>query len=156
MRESARSSYGHPWPGRHRFYPHHPAVGSPVRISRPRTQYANGSTHRRSNREDSPARGDLPFPATLIKNASSLLSLADARGIPERVRNIRPPSSSGLGYQVLILETGVRVPVGVRKHEAPAKRFRRGLFLPPGNGCRDGSRQPGQQFARKIGRRLDG
>ena len=25
----------------------------------------------------------------------------------------RPPSSSGLGYQVLILETGVRVPVGV-------------------------------------------
>ena len=28
---------------------------------------------------------------------------------------IRPPSSSGLGYQVLILKTGVRVPVGVSR-----------------------------------------
>ena len=27
--------------------------------------------------------------------------------------NISPPSSSGLGYQVLILETGVRLPLGV-------------------------------------------
>ena len=27
--------------------------------------------------------------------------------------NILPPSSSGLGYQVLILETGVRLPLGV-------------------------------------------
>ncbi len=28
-------------------------------------------------------------------------------------KSVLPPSSSGLGYQVLILETGVRLPLGV-------------------------------------------
>ncbi len=39
-----------------------------------------------------------------------------------KIHTNTPPSSSGLGYQVLILETGVRVPVGV--------------WLNPGNGVR--------------------
>ena len=40
---------------------------------------------------------------------------------------LRPPSSSGLGYQVLILETGVRVPVGAIRH-SPCNR--RGFHAP--------------------------
>lgn len=44
-----------------------------------------------------------------------------------------PLSSSGLGYQVLILETGVRVPLGVIT-ESPAFA---GLFLCPGRVARN-------------------
>ena len=64
-------------------------------------------------------------PAILIP-ASSLSPLGEPRG---SVGHIRPPSSSGLGYQVLILETGVRVPVGVLKHEPRRLKNRRGFFV---------------------------
>ncbi len=42
-----------------------------------------------------------------------------------------PPSSSGLGYQVLILETGVRVPVGALLNPCRGRGFSLGAVLSP-------------------------
>jgi hypothetical protein len=50
---------------------------------------------------------------------------------------IRPPSSSGLGYQVLILETGVRLPVGVFR-TSPSGGNVRGVYFCANRGAADG------------------
>ena len=64
---------------------------------------------------------------TRAKTPASLLSppRQAERGLR---RDIRPPSSSGLGYQVLILETGVQIPVGVLT-SAPSVRANAALHF---------------------------
>ena len=88
---------------------------SPERKRRAKPTVAKPMKRGRSTRRSAAAEHDLPGGARNAKMPARKLLMA--------------PSSSGLGYQVLILKTGVRVPVGSVRPEHVGVRSATCFFL---------------------------